>query len=99
MKIDILILLMLLLFEVYSLFDMTLSDVRDLRVSLFFLREKNANMLVFFVMIGIKVLILLMFKLGLGNPTLVIIKKFFAMSKIECMTTGGIGAFFLFKYP
>lgn len=59
----------------------------------------NMLMLVFFVMIGIKVMILLMFKLGLGNPTLVIIKKFFAMSKIECMTTGGMGAFFLFKYP
>jgi peptidoglycan/LPS O-acetylase OafA/YrhL len=59
----------------------------------------NMLVVVFFVMIGIKVLILLLFKLGFGNPTLVILKKFFAMSKIECMTTGGMGAFLLFKYP
>jgi peptidoglycan/LPS O-acetylase OafA/YrhL len=72
------------------------------RADVFIRRAKNIfNMLVvvFFVMIGIKVLILLLFKLGFGNPTLVILKKFFAMSKIECMTTGGMGAFFLFKNP
>jgi peptidoglycan/LPS O-acetylase OafA/YrhL len=54
---------------------------------------------VFLVMMSIKVLILILFKLGYGSPTLLIWKKFFAMSKIECMTTGGMGAYLLFNYP
>jgi peptidoglycan/LPS O-acetylase OafA/YrhL len=54
---------------------------------------------VFLIMMGIKVLIFLLFKLGFGSPTLLIWKKFFAMSKIECMTTGGMGAYLLFYYP
>lgn len=58
----------------------------------------NMLVIVFFVMIGIKVLLLLLFKLGYGNHTLLIIKKFFAMSKIECMTIGGMGAYLLFNY-
>lgn len=55
-------------------------------------------LVVFAVMIGIKVFILLLFKLGYGSNTLLILKKFFAMSKIECMTIGGMGAYFLFHY-
>jgi peptidoglycan/LPS O-acetylase OafA/YrhL len=53
---------------------------------------------VFIIMMGIKVIILLLFKMGYGNRTLEIIKKFFAMSKIECMTIGGMGAYLLFTY-
>ncbi|HRG58901.1 MAG TPA: acyltransferase [Bacteroidia bacterium] len=53
---------------------------------------------VFLVMVGIKVLILILFKLGYGNRTLEIFKKFMAMSKIECMTIGGMGAYLLFNY-
>lgn len=53
---------------------------------------------VFFVMVGIKVLILILFKLGYGSRTLEIIKKFMAMSKIECMTIGGMGAYLLFNH-
>jgi peptidoglycan/LPS O-acetylase OafA/YrhL len=56
-------------------------------------------MVVFLIMMGIKVLIFLLLKLGFGSPTLLIWKKFFAMSKIECMTTGGMGAYLLFNYP
>jgi peptidoglycan/LPS O-acetylase OafA/YrhL len=55
-------------------------------------------LVVFSIMIGIKVFILLLFKLGYGSNTLLILKKFFAMSKIECMTIGGMGAYFLFHY-
>ena len=55
-------------------------------------------LVVFSIMIGIKVFILLLFKLGYGSNTLLILKKFFAMSKIECMTIGGMGAYFLFNY-
>jgi peptidoglycan/LPS O-acetylase OafA/YrhL len=58
----------------------------------------KALIAVFFIMIGIKVLLLLLFKLGYGNHTLLVVKKFFAMSKIECMTMGGMGAYFLFNH-
>lgn len=58
----------------------------------------KALVAVFIVMISIKVFLLLLFKLGYGNSTLLAIKKFFAMSKIECMTMGGMGAYFLFHY-
>lgn len=58
----------------------------------------KALIAVFIVMIGIKVILLLLFKLGFGSKTLMIIKKFFAMSKIECMTIGGMGAYLLFKH-
>lgn len=53
---------------------------------------------VFCIMIGIKIVILLLFKLGFGSNTLLILKKFFAMSKIECMTIGGMGAYLLFYH-
>ena len=55
-------------------------------------------LVVFSIMIGIKVFILLLFKIGYASNTLLILKKFFAMSKIECMTIGGMGAYFLFHY-
>lgn len=41
-----------------SLFGMTLSDVRDLIVSLFFLRVKNPNMLVFLVIFSLDLVLL-----------------------------------------
>jgi len=53
---------------------------------------------VFIIMIGIKVLILLLLKLGFASKTLFVLKKFFAMSKIECMTIGGMGAYLLFNH-
>jgi peptidoglycan/LPS O-acetylase OafA/YrhL len=59
----------------------------------------NMLVVVFLFMIGIKIFILILFKLGFGSPTLLIWKKFFAMSKIECMTTGGMGAYLLFNHP
>jgi peptidoglycan/LPS O-acetylase OafA/YrhL len=53
---------------------------------------------VFLIMMSIKVVILILFKLGLGSRNLEIFKKFMAMSKIECMTIGGMGAYLLFNY-
>jgi peptidoglycan/LPS O-acetylase OafA/YrhL len=55
-------------------------------------------LLVFFIMIGIKVFLLLLLKLGFTSKAILVLKKFFAMSKIECMTMGGMGAYFLFHY-
>ncbi len=54
---------------------------------------------VFCVMVGLKVLILLVIKMGYGNEIVLAVKKFLAMSKIECMTIGGMGAYLLFTYP
>ncbi len=59
----------------------------------------NMLVIVFCIMIGIKVLIIFLLKLGLASKTLLAIKAFFAMSKIECMTIGGMGAYMLFKHP
>ena len=54
--------------------------------------------IVFCIMIGLKVFVLILFKAGYGSPTLAIIKKFLAMTKIESMTIGGMGAYLLYNY-
>ncbi len=53
-------------------------------------------LVVFFVMMAIKVFLLLLSHLGFNSTGFLALKKFFAMSKIECMTIGGMGAYFLF---
>lgn len=54
--------------------------------------------IVFCIMIGLKMFVLILFKAGYGSATLAIIKKFLAMTKIESMTIGGMGAYLLYNY-
>ena len=67
------------------------------------LAKKAKNILkmlivVFCIMVGIKILLLVLIKNGFTGDGMMALKKFFAMSKIECMTIGGMGAYGLHTY-
>jgi peptidoglycan/LPS O-acetylase OafA/YrhL len=63
-------------------------------------KAKNIfNMLVavFMVMMLLKLSVLIIIKMGHTGAAVLAFKKFVAMSKIECMTIGGMGAYMLFQ--
>lgn len=56
----------------------------------------KALLIVAGVLITIKIIVLVLYKQMPDNAAIKIIKPFLAMSKVECMAIGGIGAYYLF---